>query len=360
MYWDAATIERIRHGYYSAAYFNRTKFILEQEHDETVVTMQVFQRNNRSVLCGMDEVAQLFRIGTGIWRNKRWIGKRQTLNVSALSDGDIVQSKEPVMHITGPYVYFAHLESLYLGVLARRTMVATNTRRVVEAANGKPVFFFADRFDDFHNQEGDGYAAHIGGAAGVCTDAHASRWNGIPVGTIPHALIAVSGGDTVKATQRFAKHINGINVIALVDFDNDCMGTSLAVARALGKKLWGVRLDTSGDLIDVSFSKEKPGKKRDLFGVNPPLVRLVRRTLDGAGFTHVKILVSGGFTEEKVKVFEKEKTPVDGYGVGSAFVHGSNDFTADVVKVNGTKIAKVGRVYTSSKRLRLVKVEKND
>lgn len=336
IFWDKATIERIRRGYYSAAYFNRTKHILEQEHDDTIVMMQVFQWNDGSVLCGMDEAIELLKVAAD---NPR------ALSIKALRDGDTINRGEPVMHITGPYVYFAHLESLYLGIFARRTMVATNTRRVVEAAKGKPVFFFADRFDDFQNQEGDGYAAHVGGAAGVCTQAQASRWNGVPIGTIPHALIAVCGGDTVGATQRFAKHIKGANVVALVDFDNDCVGTSLAVARALGKKLWGVRLDTAGDMIDISVSSP---------GVNPELVRLVRQALDHAGHKHVKILVSGGFTEEKVKVFEKEHTPVDGYGVGSALVHGNNDFTADVVKVNGKKVAKAGRGYISSTRLRMV------
>lgn len=347
-YWDHATIERIRRGYYSAVYFNRTKYILEQERDDKAVTIQVFQWNTGSVLCGMDEVVELLRIGVGTWRNNRWIAKRQTLTVAALADGDAIQSREPVMHITGPYVYFAHLESLYLGILARRTMVATNTRRVVEEAKGKPVFFFADRFDDFHNQEGDGYAAHVGGAAGVCTLAHASRWKGVPVGTIPHALIAVNGGNTVKATELFAKYIRDANVVALVDFDNDCVGTSLAVAKSLGKKLWGVRLDTASNMIDKSL------KAKNLYGVNPALVRLVRRALDGNGFTHVKILVSGGFTEEKVRWFEKEKTPVDGYGVGSALVHGSNDFTADIVLVNGKHQAKVGRTYQANSRMKVI------
>ena len=338
IFWDRATIDRIRRGYYSAVYFNRTKYILEQEHDDTIVTMQVFQWNDRSVLCGIDEVIELLKVAAD---------NPHALSIRALRDGDAINRSEPVMHITGPYVYFAHLESLYLGILARRTMVATNTRRVVKAANGKPVFFFADRFDDFHNQEGDGYAAHIGGAEGVCTQAHASRWNGVPIGTIPHSLIAVSGGDTVGATQRFTKHIHGSNVIALVDFDNDCVGTSLAVAKALGKKLWGVRLDTASNLIDVSTSSP---------GVNPTLVRLVRQALDHVGHKHVKILVSGGFTEEKVRMFEKDNVPVDGYGVGSALVHGNNDFTADVVKVNGKKVAKAGRMYIPNTRLRQVKL----
>ncbi len=356
VYWDNATIERIRRGYYSAVYFNRTKYILEREGGESLVTMQVFQWNDNSVLCGVREAIDLLRVGVGLWRNNRWIAKRKTLSVAALADGDMIQSLEPVLHITGPYVYFAHLESLYLGILARRTMVATNTRRVVEEAKGKPVFFFADRFDDFHNQEGDGYAAHVGGAAGVCTLAQGSRWKGIPVGTIPHGLIAVSGGDTTRATQLFAKHIKGANVVALVDFDNDCVGTSLAVARALGKKLWGVRLDTAGDLIDASLANNKRRNGKKLYGVNPMLVHLVRRALDHAGFDHVKILVSGGFHVDKVHVFEKDHAPVDGYGVGSTLVHGSNDFTADVVKVNGKKIAKVGRVYTHSTRLRQVRL----
>lgn len=337
-YWDKTTIERIRRGYYSAVYFNRTKRILEQEHDDTIVTMQVFQWNDGSVLCGVDEVVELLRVAA---TNPR------AIRVFTLRDGDIIGPRESVMHIIGPYVYFAHLESLYLGILARRTMVATNTRRVVEAANGKPVFFFADRFDDFHNQEGDGYAAHVGGAAGVCTLAHASRWGGAPVGTIPHSLIAACGGDTVVAATKFSQHFPDVNLIALVDFDNDCVGTSLAIARALGKKLWGVRLDTACNLIDVSASSP---------GVNPTLVRLVRRALNDKGYAHIKILVSGGFTEERIRMFEKEKTPVDGYGVGSALVHGNNDFTADVVQVNGKNFAKAGRVYTPNPRFREVKL----
>ncbi len=340
-YWDKVTVERIRRGYYSAEYFNRTKYILEQERDDTSVTMQVFQWNDGSTLCGIDEVIALLKVAAD---------KPKTLSISTLRDGDRIRRREPVMHITGPYVYFVHLESLYLGILARRTMVATNTRRVVEAANGKPVFFFADRFDDFHNQEGDGYAAHVGGAAGVCTLAHASRWNGIPVGTIPHPLIAVSGGDTVRATKRFAKHIKDANVVALVDFDNDCVGTSLAVAKALEKKLWGVRLDTAGDLVDVSLREKR------LYGVNPQLVALVRGALNTNGFRHVKILVSGGFTEEKVRMFEKARAPVDGYGVGSALVKGNNDFTADVVMVDEKKMAKTGRAYRSNPRFHRVNI----
>ena len=35
--------------------------------------------------------------------------------------------------------------------------------------------------------------------------------------------------------------------------------------------------------------------------------------------------------------------PVDAYGVGSSLIRGENDFTADVVLVDGRPCAKVGR-----------------
>ena len=349
-YWDNQIVKQIRQGYYSAVYFNRAKEILLSEGNTAVVTMQVFQRNEGSTLCGMNEVAELFHKATGYWEGKQWINKGKMLHIEALKDGDRVGAKEPVMHITGPYVYFAHLESLYLGILARRTLVATNTQRVVEAAAGKPVIFFADRFDYFLNQEGDGYAAHVGGASGVCTKAHTLWWQGTPAGTIPHAFIAVNDGDTVKAASQFANHFPKVPLIILVDYANDCVRTSIEVARALKGKLWGVRLDTSNDVVDVSASQDKDTRS----GVTPQLVEHVREALDTEGFNKVKLVVSGGFTAEKVHLFENNHAPVDMYGVGSALLKGGNDFTADVVMVDGKKQAKVGRTFIKNNRFHLV------
>ncbi len=349
-YWDANTIDRIRKGYYSAAYFNRTKEILEKENEGTSVTMQIFQRNDDAVLCGVDEVIALLKAGSGYWKGDKWTTRWKKLRVTSLCDGDTIKSKESVMHISGPYVYFAHLESLYLGILARRTMVATNTRRVVEAASGKPVICFSDRFDHFLNQEGDGYAAHLGGAMGVCTPAHASRWNGAPSGTIPHALIAVNGGNTVEAALQFAKNFPDIPLISLVDYANDCVGTALSVAKALKRRLWAVRLDTSSDVVDASITSRSPSVR----GVTPELVQNVRKVLNENGFSRVKIVVSGGFNPDKIRHFERSNVPTDVYGVGSALLKGGNDFTADIVMVNGAHEAKLGRSYRTNSRFRQI------
>src|SRR5205823_6692147 len=129
-----------------------------------------------------------------------------------------------------------------------------------------------------------------------------------------------------------------INITVLVDFENNSVQTALDVARALGPRLWGVRLDTSEMLVDRSLWDELGDFKPT--GVNERLVRKVRDALDQDGFEHVKIVVSGGFTIEKIRQFEERGVPVDAYGVGSSLIRGSNDYTADIVLTDGRPAAK--------------------
>ena len=339
-------VEKMRSGYYSDKYFVRARDVLFHHERDPVVTMQVFQKKHAFV-AGTDEAIAILKLclteGCDFG----------DLEVSSLRDGDRAEPWEPVMHITGPYRAFAHLETLYVGVLSRRTRIASNTRAVVEAAWPRPVMFFPARHDHWMVQTGDGWAAHVAGAIGVSTDAQASWWGSEGMGTVPHALIATFDGDTVAATAAFAAAMpEEVNVISLVDFDNDCVGTSLAVARALGERLWGVRLDTSEALIDRSLGDQMGDF--DPRGVNPRLVQRVRDALDSEGFGHVKIVASGGFSVEKIRYFEDTGVPVDSYGVGSALVRGNFDYTADVVRVGGEPLAKVGRWYRESPRMERV------
>jgi nicotinate phosphoribosyltransferase len=170
---------------------------------------------------------------------------------------------------------------------------------------------------------------------------------------VPHGLIAAFGGDTVAAAQAWADRFAAeMNVTVLVDFENDSVRTALEVAEALGDKLWGVRLDTSELMVDRALWARMGDLKPT--GVNPELVRLVREALDAAGHQHVHIVVSGGFDAGKIAEFERGGTPVDAYGVGSSLVQGANDFTADVVRLEGRDCAKAGRRYRPSPRLERV------
>jgi nicotinate phosphoribosyltransferase len=346
-------VERIRDGYYSDAYFVFTKRLLEEDDHHPRVLMQVFQKKH-AVLGGIDEAIAVLRECAGRHGpDGEWVPGWEELEVWALHEGDEIAPWETVLTVEGDYSLFAHLETVYLGSLARRTLIMRNVREVVEAAAGKQIFYFPARHDHYRVQTGDGWAAHVAGAIGVSTDAQASWWGGRGIGTVPHSLIAAYGGDSALAARKFADRFAGeMNVTVLVDFDNDSVATSLEVADALDGRLWGVRLDTSDNLVDRALWGEMGAFKPT--GVNARLVEKVREALDAAGHPGVRIVASGGFTVERIRDFEAAGVPADAYGVGSSLIRGDNDYTADIVMVEGRPLAKAGRRRRPNPRLERV------
>lgn len=354
---------RIRDGWLTDRYFVRTLHTLRHAGHDPTVKLQVFAKQE-GVLAGVYE-------GIRILQTQLTPGYApDDLVVECLLEGDAIEPWETAMLITGPYRAFAHLETPLLGVLARRSLVATNVRRTISAANGKPVIFMAPRHDDWRVQTPDGYAAQIGGAHSVSSDAGGAWWGARGVGTMPHALIAAFDGDVVAATLAFTRYVRehepGVAVVSLVDYRNDVIRDALDVARAMRAEfgdgvLSGVRVDTSEKLVDRSLIGDPEYWGREtLTGVNPPLVRRLREALDAEGFDYVGIVVSGGLTPAKIRRFEREGVPVTAYGVGSSLLghsdgtHGllnSFDFTADVVEVNGRPESKVGRKLRPNPRL---------
>ncbi|MGH2835897.1 MAG: quinolinate phosphoribosyl transferase [Solirubrobacteraceae bacterium] len=346
-------VQRLREGYYSDAYFVYTKQLLEDAAQRPRVLMQIFQKQE-SLLGGIDESIAILKLAAGhVAHGGEWASGWDQLEVHALYEGEAISPWETVMTVEGDYSLFAHLETVYLGSLARRSLIMRNVAAVVRAAHDKPILYFPARHDHWHVQTGDGWAAHVAGAIGVSTDAQASWWGGRGVGTVPHGLIAAYGGDTVKAARVFADRFHEeMNITVLVDFENDSVRTAVEVAEALGPKLWGVRLDTSELMVDRSLLHSMGGF--DPRGVNPQLVHNVRAALDEAGYPEVKIVASGGFNAAKIEQFETLGVPVDAYGVGSSLIRGQNDYTADVVMVDGKPCAKAGREFRPNPRLERV------
>jgi len=337
-------VEQIRAGFYTDMYFERARAALRQDKRSPQVLMQVTGKTT-GYLGGIDEAIAMLKLCSDDW---------SALSVYALYEGDWFDDWETVLTIEGPYESFAHLETLYLGTLGRRTKICTNARTAVEAARPKPVLFFGARDELYFAQAGDGYSAHIAGIGLVSTAAQASLFGGKPAGTIPHALIAAYGGNATRATRQFAEACaDEMQIIALVDYQDDCVRTSVEVARALEGRLWGVRLDTSENLVDRSVIPQM-GPFRPT-GVNPQLVWNVRNALDGEGFGDVKILVSGAFDAERIHYFEEEGVPVDAYAIGAALHEGRFDFLADIVQVDGKPQAKVGRELRPNAKLERVK-----
>ena len=354
---------RIRAGWLSDRYFVRTARTLAHAGRDPIVTLQFFAKRH-GVLAGTFECIRMLQTQLAVGYDF------SALEVDTLHDGDRIEPWEVAFRIRGRYRSFAHLETTLDGVLARRSLIATNASRAVDAAAGVPVIYFAPRHDDWRIQTPDGYAARVGGGGDVSSDAGASWWGGEGVGTMPHAMVAAFEGDVVEATLAFARYVRDeepyVPIVSLVDYRNDCVTDSLAVARAMRGEfgdgvLFGVRLDTSGKLVDRALMDDPDlWGKESLAGVNPHLVRKVREALDSEGFDYVGIMVSGGFTPRKIRRFSELDLPIAAYGVGSSILgHGCEadgvvtdfDFTADVVEVDGRAEAKVGRSMWENERL---------
>ncbi|MCX6058466.1 MAG: nicotinate phosphoribosyltransferase [Chloroflexi bacterium] len=395
-------VERMRRGWYSDKYFeniNRMLIALSKEgysyngqfHNlpagfsaenisvgDIEVEMQWFTRRlGTTVIVGVDKALEMIRHCAGYWDNERFIETANELEVWAVQDGDITESSDGnPMNLT------------------RSSRVATNVYETLTAAHGKPVLFFPARFDLHEVQASDGYAYNIAVqrfnmdysqklGPFVSTDAQGDWWGGAGGGTVAHAAIASFLGDTAEAMMEFSRILPApIPRIALVDFNNDSVRDTLRVLNAMfikyrelvdagnkeeaeKYKLYGVRLDTSGTLRDVSVLPL--GDPSLDLGVNPRLVFNIRQALDSASENwslpkvwqktareycrNVKIVVSGGFNPEKIRKFEKLGVPADIYAVGSyLFINNgttASDFTADVVrvKIHGEwlDMSKVGR-----------------
>jgi nicotinate phosphoribosyltransferase len=418
-------IERMRRGWYSDKYFENIGHMLSvlasekytyagNHHNlpanvspeniavgDIEVEMQWFTRRvGNTIVVGVDKSLEMLRYCTGYWDGDSFVDTSDHLEVWAVHDGSVVKSDgnplnvEPVIKVRGRYRDFALLETPTLGVLTRSSRVATNVYETLTAARGKPVLFFPARFDLHEVQAADGYAYNIAIkrfnmdysheiGSFVSTDAQGDWWGGAGGGTVAHAAIASFLGDTAEVMMQFARVLSPrIPRIALVDFNNDSVRDTLLVMEAMFAKyrelcdqgdeteaakyvLYGVRLDTSASLRDVSV--EPLGDPALDLGVTPRLVFNVRHALDSAWESwsltpawkqaareycrNVKIVVSGGFNPDRIRKFEKLSVPVDIYAVGSSLFNNNGgtvtDFTADVVrvKVHGQWIdmAKVGR-----------------
>ena len=201
------------------------------------------------------------------------------------------------------------------------------------------------------NQEVDGKAVEDAGIIGHSTFIGAQGREEVIFGSIPHILIQHFNGDLVQAMNAYVGTFpEEKEFIALVDFNNDVIKDSLLVLKELGKKLAGVRIDTSKNMVDKMFLNEEPQ-----YGVNIEQVKRLREALDDNDGSHVNIIVSSGFDAKKIVDFEKHNAPVDSYGVGESILKINIGFSCDAVILDGKKIAKEGRGYRENKNFILLK-----
>jgi nicotinate phosphoribosyltransferase len=314
-------------------YFMRAERILDAEGRDPLVTMEVFTRQD-AVLCGIDEAKNLLgHVLADADPNETCL--------EALDDGDEISSKEIVLRIRARYRRFGLYETAFLGMLAQSTGWATAARECVEAADPDPVISFGARHVHPDITDVLDYASIVGGCVGASTPAGARLAGLNPTGTMPHSLVLIFG-DTVEASLAFDRHIGqDVPRIVLIDTFKDEAEEALRVAHALGDRLYGIRLDTPAERGRVTAD----------------LVHEVRARLDQADFHHVRIVVSGGLSPDRIRYFKEAQAPIDSFAVGS-YISGASpiDFTGDIKVIDGQPIAKRGRIpgLTDSPRLKPV------
>jgi nicotinate phosphoribosyltransferase len=315
-------------------YFARAEEILAKEGLDPLVVMEVFARQP-GVLCGIDEAKVLLAHVLGDAPPEEQV-------VEALDDGDAFTPKEVVLRIRARYRRFGLYETAILGMMAQSTGWATAARECVDAAAPEPVISFGARHVHPDITDTLDYAAIVGGCVGASTPAGARLAGLAPTGTMPHSLVLIFG-DTVRAAEAFDRVVpSDVPRIVLVDTFRDEAEEVLRVARALGDRLYGVRLDTPAERGRVTAD----------------LVVEVRARLDQAGFRHVRIIVSGGLSPERIRYFKDAGAPVDSYAVGS-YISGATpiDFTGDLKEIDGRPIAKRGRIPGVTESPRLARVD---
>ncbi len=251
-----------------------------------------------------DEIAwlrslpQFSRVDEAFWvylRDFRFTG-----NVFAMPEGTLAYANEPLLSVRAPLIEAQLVETFLLATIGFQTMIASAAARIVEAAAGRGVVEFGTR--RAHSPQAGLYAAraaYIGGCIGTSNTLAGFQF-GIPVfGTAAHSWV-LSFADEREAFARL-QQLLGELCVYLIDTHDTLTGARQAVA--LGRPLWGVRLD-SGDLVTLS--------------------REVRQILDEAGLTDAKIMATNELDEAKIRAVVEAGAPIDSFGVGTALATSSD------------------------------------
>ena len=318
----------IKDGKMADVYFVRTMEVLKAKKIDKWVKAELIAKRfpedyGWGVLSGIEEVAYLL--------------ENLKVTVRAMEEGTIFRTYEPVMEIEGMYTDFGLFETSILGLLCQASGVATKAARCKKAAGERRVISFGARRIHPAIAPMVERSAFIGGCDGVSGVKNAELIGEEPSGTMPHALILMIG-DTVEATKAFDEVIHPkIKRVSLIDTFNDEKIEALRVAEALGKKLFGVRLDT-------------PSSRR---GDLQKIIEEIRWELNLRGYGHVQIFISGGLDENRILSLNPV---VDAYGVGTAITNARGiDFAMDIVEIDGKPIAKRGKMGGSKSVFRCPK-----
>jgi nicotinate phosphoribosyltransferase len=212
----------------------------------------------------------------------------------AMPEGTLVFPGEPMLRVVAPIIEGQIMETYLLAMMSYQTMIASKAARVATAAKGRQVVEFGAR--RAHGSQASilaARAASIGGCEGTSNVLAGQQFDLNTYGTQAHSWV-MAHDDEAEAFRSFMDAFPEGSVLLLDTYDV-CKAVKKIIA--VGQRPAGVRLD-SGDLVKDS--------------------RWVRRELDLAGWTDVKVFASGDLDEFKISKLLARGAAIDAFGVGTA------------------------------------------
>ena len=224
------------------------------------------------------------------------------LSVRSMMEGEVIFNNEPLMQIEGPLAQCQLIETAILNVINYQTLIATKAARIRSVAHKDSLMEFGTR----RAQEMDAAiwgarAAYIGGFDAT-SNVRAGKVFGIPVaGTHAHALVQAYQSDYLAFKAYAQTHKNCVFLVDTYDTLKSGVPSAIKVAKEMGDRInfLGVRLD-SGDMAYMS--------------------KCVRKQLDAAGFSNVKIYASNNLDENTIMNLKMQKAKVDVWGIGTKLI----------------------------------------
>jgi len=315
--FDIVPPEAIRSGRATDAYFDRTESTLRatdrNPHVAAEVTADQFPDGEFELLAGITDAAALL--------------SDLSVDVDAIPPGRLFDGG-PVLRIEGPYLEFARLETSLLGLLSHASGIATAALEARRAAPDSSVLSFGARHVHPSLAAVVERSALLGGLDGFSHVAAGDIIGREAGGTMPHALLLCFGkGHQEDAWRAFDEAVpESVPRIALCDTFSDEKDEVIRAAEALGDRLDGVRIDTTGS---------RRGDFRHI-------IREVRWELDTRGHEDVDVFVSGGLGPSELREL---RDVADGFGVGGYISNADPvDFALDIVAVDGEAVSKRGKL----------------
>ena len=251
--------------------------------------------------------------------------------ISAVPEGMPVFPREPLITVSGPIAQAQLLETLILNIFNHQSLIATKSRRMTQAAQGKPIMEFGARRAQGPDSALYGTrAAVIGGASSTSNVLAAKKFHIPAAGTMAHSWIEAFP-DELSAFRKWAA-LYPDNAALLVDtYDVLQSGVPHAIQvfqelQAQGHQPLGIRID-SGDIASLTQKS--------------------RALLDEAGLTSVKITISNALDENIITSLLQQQAPIDNFGIGEKLITSSSApvlsgvYKLAAIEQNGQLIPKI-------------------